>query len=146
MLFYKLFQRFCLLFLLFHTSRRDAKQYRIPAGDCWMLVLLSAPCLLPQPIRWLERLGISLILCLCLMGLLLLLARFIPRIRLGGGDIKFLFALLLHLDRGQILLFLGLVCVYILLIHGTWPDKRKLPLGPALAGAAACMLLSQGLA
>ncbi len=68
-------------------------------------------------------------------------ARKAARFPLGGGDIKLVFALLLQVEYRSVPLWGGIACGYILMTFAVWPDRRKLPLGPALSGACVCVML-----
>ena len=132
---------FLQLVLLSSVAREDGARYRInPPGTC-LLAAASFPRLISRPQLWAESLLTALLISSVLLLLLTMIVARQGRLLMGGGDIKLLFALLLNLETDSYPLFFGIVALYILFLRFTWPDTKKLPLGPALCGAAACLLL-----
>lgn len=129
------------LALLGSIAREDGACYRIdPRGTC-LLAVASFYRLLNRPPLWAESLLTALLICSALLLLLALIATRREGFLMGGGDIKLLFALLLNLEAARLPLYFGIAGVYILFLRFTWPEAKKLPLGPALCGAAACLLI-----
>lgn len=133
-----------LLFCLFgRIARKDALLYRIDAISVWLAAALSFPRAFCRPALWGGSLLTAVSLCLLLLLTLAALKEKGGKILMGGGDVKLLFALLLHINHRHLPLFLGILGFYILFLRFTWPHPSRLPLGPALCGAGACLLLGE---
>ena len=129
------------LALLGSIAWEDGARYRIdPRGTC-LLAAASFPRVVIRPLLWAESLLMALLICSILLLLLAMIAARQGGFLMGGGDIKLLFALLLNLEAARYPLYFGISGLYILFLRFTWPEAKKLPLGPALCGAAACLLL-----
>ncbi|MBO4837959.1 MAG: hypothetical protein J5493_01125 [Lachnospiraceae bacterium] len=132
------------VFLLGRIAREDAEALRIPAEENWGLAACSLVRVIAEPAEWAASLAAAVVFCGLLAAADLATARTRHaegRLAAGGGDVKLVFALLLQVEYRMVPLWGGIACVYILATFAVWPDKRKLPLGPALAGAGVCVML-----
>ena len=117
--------------LLIRTARQDA---------C-LLSALSFPRLLLFPEDWFK----SLLIAFSLSGILFISGRLYRLMRgeilVGGGDIKLIFSCFLLIPCGRRLFFLEALVLYSGLLIAFWHEKRRLPLGTAIAAAALLCLL-----
>nr|MBQ6242597.1 hypothetical protein [Lachnospiraceae bacterium] len=138
------------VFLLGRIARADAGTLRIPAEENWGLAACSLARAIAEPAGWVQSLAAAVVFCGLLAAADLAVARLYGAsaakrkaewFPLGGGDIKLVFALLLQVEYRSVPLWGGIACGYILMTFAVWPDRRKLPLGPALSGACVCVML-----
>ena len=142
--FLRLFYTITAFFQLGRIARADGRTLKIPARENCLLAACSLARLIESPAAWAESLVLACLIAGLLFGVDLALSgkeRGAGRFPWGGGDIKLVFSLLLQTESRAIPLWGGTACVYILLTYAGWPDKQRLPLGPALAGACACVML-----
>ena len=141
MIFLMIIIQLPLFCLMGQIAREDAARLQIRNAYVWPLAVGSLYRVLTNPPGWAGSLLAALLVCGVLMTVTLLVqARRGKRI-LGGGDIKLLFALLLHIPVPALPWFLGILCVYILFLRLCWPEPGHLPLGPALCGAGMCLMI-----
>jgi Flp pilus assembly protein protease CpaA len=163
MVFLKFFQAAGAIFLLGRIARADARSLRIPARENCMLAACSLARATAGPAGWAESAAAAVLFCGAMAAIAAAAAKKGPmttaglkarrppmlpaaqpdRFLIGGGDIKLVFAILLQMDIRDVPPWGVTACLYILLTRAVWPDKRRLPLGPALGGACACVLLGR---
>ena len=163
MVFLKIFQAAGAIFLLGRIARADVRSFRIPAKETCMLAACSLARAMAGPAGWAESAAAAVLFCGAMSvvaaaavkkgpvteaepkaGRLAMSPAARPdRFLVGGGDIKLVFAILLQMDVSDVPPWGVTACLYILLTRAVWPDKRRLPLGPALGGACACVLLGR---
>ena len=134
-----------LFWILGSISAADAKRFWIDPRKTWLLAAASLPKAVLLPREWAGSLLTAFLFTSALLWAVNLFVRKKERKLMGGGDIKLFYALLIHVDAALLLPFIGVVCLYILLLRFTWPESRKLPLAPALCGALACLLLREAI-
>ena len=143
--FLKFFHILAASCLLFRIARADARSLRIPPRENCVLAACSLARVISSPAGWASSLLAAVLFCALFTAADLLMRRRrgpeSGRFPAGGGDIKLIFSLLLQTDLKHLPLWAAAACVYILLTRIVWPEKRKLPLGPALAGAGILVLL-----
>lgn len=131
------------LLCLKKAAAEDAACFKIPPPCTVLIAFCAFPRLLISAGGWLRSLLLG---SLCCAGLLLLSlcgsALFRKRV-LGGGDLKLIFALLLHLRPASFLAFFGLFCLYALETALLLKETRRLPLAPALSAAWLGSLLAE---
>lgn len=139
---YLFFLHLALLFcLLGCIAREDGACRRIDPRKTCLLAAASFPRVICRGPLWAESLLMGLLICSVLLLMLTAMTIYKGCRLMGGGDIKLLFALLLHLEAVRYPLYFGIAGLYILFLRFTWPEAKKLPLGPALCAAVACLLI-----
>jgi len=128
--------------LLFRTARRDASHLTIGPPHLCLLAALSFPRLAASASAWFVSLLAAALCPAFLLTAAGIYRRLKGRILIGGGDIKMIFACLLLFPAERLPLFLTLLLLYTGWLYFVWPDKRRLPLGAAIASAALiCLML-----
>ena len=134
----------CCLFLLTLT---DLEDMTIPDG-CHIAAVLIWLLFLPFTFTGWKGILLSLLAAAVygggLLGVSLVMDRVLGRDSLGGGDIKLFFVVALYLGFVGTLFCVALACVLGLAFHGLSRRRgghRAFPFGPAIALAAAAMLL-----
>ena len=146
MVFLQIFYDAAVFFLLARMAEADVRSLRIPAWENCLMAACSLVRVTGSPAEWAESLAAACLFAGLLFSADLLLSsreRGSDRFPLGGGDIRLVFSLLLQFGSRKIPLWGGTACLYVLLTWAVWPEKRRMPLGPALAGAGAVCMLSE---
>ncbi len=131
---------------LFCLSLVDLEKFEIPDG-CLIVAAAAWALALPFDADWKQTLIRGLIAAVVFGGGILLLSivmdKALKRESLGGGDIKLLAVCGLYLGTVGTLFCLILACVLGLLLGALRKTKKgdPIPFGPAIALAAACVLL-----